>query len=218
MQYEYDSLWKELLEWQRRRVTLLTTSITIVVAVLGIGQGFSERVPWWTITTLLLLMLSATCELTAYAGYANQKIGSFLEVFHDPKTELKWNLRSAKFAEQYRYMTIRARNRKRLPNLNKQLFQFYALLGFLTLALPPLTFRGQIRNPQSMEAVINSVSFVAVVCTALLYCVVLYRLYHSQSRRNAIRIRKVWFAILLAESSKTTQSVGRGAAGNAEPN
>jgi cell division protein FtsW (lipid II flippase) len=97
MQYEYDSLRQELLEWQNRRITLLTTSCTVATGVLTFGQAFGPRIPWWTISIVLLVLLSAACYLTGYAGHGNQRIGAFLQVFHDPAATLKWETRNAVF-------------------------------------------------------------------------------------------------------------------------
>ena len=207
MQYEYDSLWKELLEWQARRVTLLTSSVTVVTAVLGIGQGFADHLPWWTITTLLLLMLSATGELTTYAGYVNQRIGSFLEVFHDPKAELQWEHRNQQFVGTFN--DLHSAKPKRLPSLNKQLFQFYSLLGFLSLSLPPYLFRGSISPIASPRTLLQYIPLLAVLFATLVYLVVLYRLYHSQSRRD--ELRRTWIAILEAERTRSSQGKGNDA-------
>lgn len=209
MQYEYDSLWKELLEWQGRRVNLLTSSVTVVTAVLGIGQGFADHLPWWTITTLLLLMLSSTGELTTYAGYVNQRIGSFLEVFHDPKAELRWEHRNQQFAKTFH--DLQGGKPKRLPSLNKQLFHFYSLLGFLSLSLPPLLFRGSVSLIASQDIIFQFIPLLAVVLATLVYLLVLYRLYHSQSRRD--ELRKTWIAIREAEHTPS----GQGTVSDAEP-
>lgn len=209
MQYEYDSLSKALLEWQARRVTLLTGSVTVVTAVLGIGQGYSQYLPWWTISTLLLLILSATGELTTYAAYVNQRIGTFLEVFHDPEAELKWEHRNQQFVSTFH--GLRGGDPRRLPSLNRQLFQFYSLLGFLSLSLPPLLFQGPVSPTTSQGVVSSSFPVLAVTVAALVYLLVLYRLYHSQSRRG--ELRETWIAIRDAERAPS----GHGACSDAEP-
>jgi hypothetical protein len=55
MEYEYESLCSEMLEWQNRRISLLTASFTVVTGVLAIGHGFGSQLPWWTVSLVLLL-------------------------------------------------------------------------------------------------------------------------------------------------------------------
>lgn len=134
MQFEYDSLRKELLEWQNRRISLLTTSTTVVTGVLALGPGIAEQMPGWSIALLLLLFLSASCRLTSYAGDVNQRIGSFLQVFHERSESLRWESRSAAFAESSAGVAP--------VNLNTLLFWFYLVLGLVSVTMPFMLFRG----------------------------------------------------------------------------
>jgi hypothetical protein len=136
MQFEYDSLRKELLEWQNRRFTLLTTSTTVVTGVLALGPGVAAKVPAWAVALVLSLFLSAACRLTCYASEANQRIGSFLEVFHEHSGGLCWETRLAAFSG------LSAEASPAPFSLNSLLFWLYLLLGIVSASLPYMLFNG----------------------------------------------------------------------------
>ena len=85
MNTEYESLRQEIHAWQNRRFIILTASITLVSAVLGLDavQKTTVSVEWPLITSLLWFFLGSTTALTWYAGRANAKIAAYLIVFHE---------------------------------------------------------------------------------------------------------------------------------------
>lgn len=194
MNHEYDALWKELLEWQNRRVALLTLSSTVVIGVLTVGQSVNERVPWWVVSLGLLLFLSAACRLTAYAEYANMRIGTFLEVFHDPSSELKWELRKAMFIEEV------GKQGRTTPSLNAILLLFYSLLGCAAVLLPRLLFS---RCPDDSSApwiYEYGGDFFIVCAAAVLFCASLVRLRQQVGRRG--QMCEVWKAVQIRSSGR----------------
>ena len=69
---EYDSLRKEIYEWQNRRFSILAVSGGFVAAILGLKIVEESKQPqtWPVVSALLLLFLSAACLLTWYTRRA----------------------------------------------------------------------------------------------------------------------------------------------------
>lgn len=195
MQYEYDNRFKELLEWQNRRIVLLTTSFSVVIGVLTIGQAIGDRIPWWAISLVLLLFLTASCRLTAYAGYVNQKMGAFFEIFHDPNSALKWELRSRAFS---RLQTKGPSS----PNLNRILWLFYFIQGLISVILPPMMFRGSLPHPLGQPTEHFHLQYLLVVLAGGLFWHGLWKLRGSQAAEQRQRLLHQWEEVRLAETSK----------------
>lgn len=75
MAAEYESLRQEILAWQNRRFMILTASITLVSAILGLDavQEINVEVEWPVITSLLWFFLGSTTALTWYGEEQTQK-------------------------------------------------------------------------------------------------------------------------------------------------
>jgi hypothetical protein len=196
MQIEYDSLRKELLEWQSRRFALLTTSTTVVTGVLALGPGIAEKVPGWSVALLLLLFLSASCRLTIYAGEANQRIGSFLQVFHERSSGLQWEKRSAAFSATGVGM-------KPMPaNLNGILFWFYLVLGFVSATMPYMLFDGAVTG--GLGGAIHRAKGLALVIPAVfVFVILLQRLREPNPTREDLVKRWQTVADLEREADPT---------------
>lgn len=200
MQYEYDNLFKELLEWQSRRIALLTTAFTVVIGVLTFGQAVGDRVPWWAISFVLLLFLTVSCHLTAYAGYANQRLGAFFETFHDPDSSLKWELRSRAFNSL-------PKKDQHPPNLNRILYSFYLLLGLISVVLPPLMFTGSLAQP--IELILESffLHYLFVVLATAFFGHGLWKLKGSQALKERLRLLDEWEQVRLRELASASSSL-----------
>lgn len=128
MTSEYETLRTEIKDWQDRRFTILTASIGIVTAVLGI-KIFDQpaRLDLWPwISALLLLLLSSACVLTWYAARANAKIAAYIMVFHEDPSSGGW---------ESRLHQLKTTGLDRL-NLNRLIICIYFLLGVVSVLLP----------------------------------------------------------------------------------
>jgi FtsH-binding integral membrane protein len=83
MDKEYDSLRKEIIEWQTRRFTVASGSIVAVVAVLGWAINSPSRWSWTIVSSLLLSVIAIACYLIWLFGLFNTRISTYIEVFHE---------------------------------------------------------------------------------------------------------------------------------------
>ena len=126
MAAEYESLRQEILAWQNRRFMILTASITLVSAILGLDavQEINVEVEWPVITSLLWFFLGSTTALTWYGGRANAKIAAYLLVFHEKEGGWESRLKDLKISKLDWF------------NLNRMVFLIYVGLGILSLVIP----------------------------------------------------------------------------------
>lgn len=136
MPEEYESLRKEILEWQNRRFLLVAASITLVTGVLGLGLNALGNL-WVIISSLLFLFLACATILSWYAGKANAKIGAYLIVFHEEAGRSEgqgagWESRLAR---------IKNKPWVDLLTLNHSLTAIYVALGIVSFIVPWLAAR-----------------------------------------------------------------------------
>lgn len=88
MTEEYEALRAEMLEWQNRRFTILTVTITLVVGILGLEGVLTgeSTLGWWLVASLLWFFLGSSAALTWYAGRANAKAAAYIIVFYEAKS------------------------------------------------------------------------------------------------------------------------------------
>jgi Mg2+ and Co2+ transporter CorA len=123
---EYDSLKTEILAWQNRRVTVMTSSLTFVGAALGVSVNFApkgtDQFQWATLSSVLLFVLSCSMLFCTYAADASSRIGAYLQVFHSDAG--RW--------EEIRGNALKSTLAKRANNLNGVLSVSFLTLGFAT--------------------------------------------------------------------------------------
>ena len=130
MKEEYASLRQEVLEWQSRRFLLVSTSITLVTGIIGIGLGVLKDL-WIIASSLLLLFLTCAVILSWYAGRANAKISAYLVVFHDSSgSDNKTG------GWESRLMRLKKKPKVDFFTLNHCLTAIYTVLGIVSVLIP----------------------------------------------------------------------------------
>lgn len=81
---EYAALRQEILEGQKRRVSVTMNTATVVGAVLGLGTSLGPRsVPWAGLSAILVTMLSGAMLFAYYSAEANARMGAYIQAFHE---------------------------------------------------------------------------------------------------------------------------------------
>lgn len=86
---EYDSLRQEILNWQDKRFTMVSGSIILVTAILGIIVKNNTSISGEILSSVLLAFLTCVCLLTWYFGTSNSRLGAYIEVFYEKDTPEK---------------------------------------------------------------------------------------------------------------------------------
>lgn len=128
---EYESLRQEALNWQQNRIKLVSLSIVLITATLGLvsklGQDFP--CPREILSSILLAFIICVCLLTWYYGKSTARLGTYIEVFHEKKSdEYHWHIRNSKFLEK--------RKMPKILSLNACLALIYLVLGLASVFIP----------------------------------------------------------------------------------
>lgn len=102
MKEEYPTLRTEILYWQNFRFVLLGASVALVSGIIGFGLKSPDTSDlWMSSSVLLLIFLSCAAALSCYAARGNTKIGTYLKVFHEAKSDEKtgWEGLRSEFAK-----------------------------------------------------------------------------------------------------------------------
>lgn len=80
---EYESLRKEIIEWQNRRFTVASGSLVAIAAILGWILNKPNELSWAIVASSILLIISIACFLSHLFGLSKTKISTYIEVFHE---------------------------------------------------------------------------------------------------------------------------------------
>lgn len=153
---EYEALRTEIKDWQDRRFTILTGSIALVTAVLGL-KVFEQpaNVELWPYSALLLLLLSCACALTWYARRGSAIIAAYLIIFHERRSDSKdgWE-------DRLRRLQLKGVDKL---SLNQFLGLIYLVLGVVAVAVPVLQ-----KTPTYPGCIILIIASFLFLCSLLL--------------------------------------------------
>jgi len=91
---EYETLRKEIMQWQAQRFALATGSLVVVFAILGWAVNASDKWSWPLLSSVILALLTLVAYLSWLMGLFMSRISTYLEVFHElGSTNLGWERR-----------------------------------------------------------------------------------------------------------------------------
>jgi MFS family permease len=91
---EYETLRKEIMQWQAHRFALASGSLIVVFAILGWAVNASDKWSWPLLSSVILALLILIIYLSWLMGLFMSRISTYLEVFHElGSTELGWERR-----------------------------------------------------------------------------------------------------------------------------
>jgi hypothetical protein len=91
---EYETLRKEILQWQNQRFAIGTGSLVVVFAILGWAITASEKWAWPVLSSVILALLVLVAYLSWLMGLFSSRISTYLEVFHETDfMDLGWERR-----------------------------------------------------------------------------------------------------------------------------
>jgi multidrug transporter EmrE-like cation transporter len=94
--HDYGFLTEQIRDWQERRFTILTGTVTLAVAIVSFVLS-QKDIKWARSDALSLLLLLLMCAslLTWYSGWSNQTMGTFLQVFESDVSRSTWQSANA---------------------------------------------------------------------------------------------------------------------------
>lgn len=94
---EYETLRKEIMDWQSRRFSVVTGSLVLVIAILGWAVTAPDKWSWTVVSSIIFAMLSIAGYMTLLVGRLITRIGTYLEVFHETDSaDIGWEKRQRK--------------------------------------------------------------------------------------------------------------------------
>lgn len=152
---EYDTLRKEIMEWQSRRFSVATGSLVIVIAILGWAVNSPEKWSWAVVSSILFAMLTIASYLTLLMGLLNSGISTYIEVFHEEKgSEIGWEGRHRKFERRF----ISSKDGYAI---------MYCGIGTISLIISIAVCKGRPTLPSLITFVLFVASFLSIVLTLL---------------------------------------------------
>jgi hypothetical protein len=130
---EYEALRNELLQWQSRRFTLVSTSAIVITALLGLEKSTNSQ-EWTVVSSALILFLACVCYLTSYCGASSRTLGTYLEHYHGRS---KW---------EKRLQSFKSESLRKVVNLNTGLALIYLVMGLLAYAVPSNLFKNNVSD------------------------------------------------------------------------
>jgi undecaprenyl pyrophosphate phosphatase UppP len=169
---EYNSLRKEIIEWQNRRFLILGITITLVSGILGLKtNAVSSNISLYISSILLFILASSSC-LIWYCGRASAKIAAYLIVFHEERSEQGsgWESRLNKLKK----------SKKDWFDLNKMMFLVYLVLGCLSVFLPYLYNKD--------KCSVTLLNIIPLIITTIFYIIGLYLLLQKSKKKYYIQL------------------------------
>ena len=117
----FEHLRQEILQWQSRRLTVLTAVLVVVPGILGWIAKSPGQLSWDIAAVFPLLFLACGSQLTWLFALNSITIGSYLELY----CQSDWETRIRILWERFNF-----------PNLNSTLSLVYLVLGVVSVALP----------------------------------------------------------------------------------
>ncbi len=131
---EYGIIRDEMLQWQSRRFTLVSLSVSVVTAVLALDLLKDQQAgsSWVVLSTILLAFLAVMSILSWYCASANAKASAYLKCFHEdyaqgqPRSSFLWESRLSRLSSLGGNPL----------HMNQLLVVLYLVLGFLVTFVP----------------------------------------------------------------------------------
>src|ERR1041384_3337493 len=91
---EYETLRKEIMQWQAQRFAVASGTLVVVFAILGWSVNASDKWSWPVLSSVILALLTLVAYLSWLMGLFMSRISTYFEVVHekDP-TALGWERR-----------------------------------------------------------------------------------------------------------------------------
>jgi membrane protein YdbS with pleckstrin-like domain len=91
---EYETLRKEIMQWQAQRFAVASGTLVVVFAILGWSVNASDKWSWPVLSSVILALLTLVAYLSWLMGLFMSRISTYLEVFHEKdSTTLGWERR-----------------------------------------------------------------------------------------------------------------------------
>lgn len=169
---EYESLRGEIIEWQRRRFIILSSTSITITSYLAVIFSVDISITPQVAISIPFILLSGACFITALFGKIITMIGTYLEIFHP---NYKWNHRLSIFRKTYKFL-----------ELNFGLGIIYAVLGIASVVL---IFSSKSSNLWRFN---NSMIFFSTLFLLIINLIYLFFSYpKEQYRREWERIKRL---------------------------
>ena len=105
---EYASLRTEILAWQERRVSTLSSTTTLIGVILGVSVTFKSSttkpslVSWTALSAAMPFIVFASMMVCLYAADASSRISAYLKIYHSSENQAWEAVRTAAFSSSFR--------------------------------------------------------------------------------------------------------------------